>query len=69
MARMGYIIKLGGDPEISAALAAGVRATSEDRARVVRDEIIRQRSEAAVRRVAMQRHTPEELAAMIVKAR
>ena len=61
MKRYGYAIRSGGDPEISGALAEGID-------RGTRLAII-QRSDEAVRRVAMRRHTPEEWAAMTAQAR
>lgn len=84
----------GGDAEISGAIAEGMREattaaalmlpTPEDgeRARVVREEIerqrdaearraeaVRQRARESARRAAIRRHTPEEWAAMTTQAR
>ena len=61
MKRFGFAIRVGGDPEIAGALQAGIEAGT-------RREITRSSSEA-VRRLAMMRHTPEELAEMIEEAR
>ena len=61
MKRFGYAIRLGGDPEISGALAKGIRAGTR--------EELRSTGSDAVRRVAMMRHTPEEWDAMTAKAR
>ncbi len=59
--RYGYAIRTGGNPEIAAALGSGIdRGTREALAR---------RSDEAVRRVSMRRHTPEEWEAMIAQAR
>ena len=61
MKRFGFAIRKGGDPEIADALESGIdRGT-----RCAREK----QSSDAVRRVAMMRHTPEEWAAMTVKAR
>ena len=61
MKRFGFIIKSGGDPEITGALESGV----DQGTRLA----IAQRSSEAVRRVDMMRHTPEELNEMILEAR
>ena len=61
MKRYGYVIRIGGDPEISEALRSGMEAGT-------RKEIRKAGSEA-VRRVAMMQHTPEEWAQMIEDAR
>lgn len=61
MKRFGFIIKTGGDPEITGALQSGV----DQGTRLA----IAQRSSDAVRRVDMMRHTPEELDEMIMQAR
>ena len=61
MKRIGFAIRVAGDPEISGALAAGIE-------RGTRAEV-RQTGSEAVRRVAMMRHTPEEWAEMIEEAR
>ena len=49
--------------------SGGPRDTDAERARVVKDEIIRQRAREAARRAAMRRHTPEEWEAMTAQAR
>lgn len=61
MKRFGYAIRIGGDAEISGALAAGIDAG-------MREEV-RQAASEAVRRVAMYQHSPEEWAEMIEDAR
>ena len=61
MKRFGLVIRTQGDPEIAAALAAGVEAGT-------RRDVINASSEA-VRRVAMYQHSPEEWEAMTIKAR
>lgn len=61
MKRFGYAIRMGGDAEISGALAAGIDAG-------MRSEV-RQAASEAVRRVAMYQHSPEEWAEMIEDAR
>lgn len=61
MKRFGYAIRIGGDAEISGALAAGIDAG-------MRGEV-RQAASDAVRRVAMWQHTPEEWRAMTLDAR
>lgn len=60
MNRRGYLIRLGGDPEIAQAIAQGVdRATQAS---------VRHSSSDAVRRVAMAQHTQDEWQAMIAQA-
>ena len=61
MRRFGYVIRMGGDAEISGALAAGIDAGTRNE--------VRQAASEAVRRVAMMQHTPEEWAEMIEDAR
>ena len=61
--RYGYVIRIGGDPEIGAALRDGVLKGTPER------EQPTARGSDAVRRVAMMQHTPEEWAAMTTKAR
>ena len=61
MTRYGYAIRMGGDPEISAALKSGIEAGTRQE--------IRQTGSDAVRRVAMMQHTPEEWAQMTEDAR
>lgn len=60
--RYGYMIRLGGDREISEALARGADASMQ---------LIpaRASSSEAVRRVAMWQHTPEEWHRMTLDAR
>ena len=65
MTRYGYAIRMGGDPEISAALAEGMKAGTLERER----EAMRARASEAVRRVAMWQHSPEEWEDMIEEAR
>ena len=60
MKRFGFAIRTGGDPEIAGGLTQGIDAGTR--------LAIKMRSSEAVRRVAMRRHTPEELEAMIVQA-
>lgn len=60
--RYGYVIRIGGDPEIGNALRDGVLKGTPER------EAPKKGSDA-VRRVAMHQHTPEEWAAMTTKAR
>lgn len=59
--RFGYAIKLGGDREISGALATGIQQGME-----VWQPI---RVSPSVRRLDMRRHTPEEWQMMMKKAR
>ena len=61
MKRFGFVIKSGGDPEISGALAAGVERGLRQAAPHA--------TSATVRRLDMRRHTREELADMIADAR
>lgn len=58
--RFGYAIKLGGDQEISGALAAGIQQGMEAWQPI--------RVSPAVRRLDMRQHTPEEWRAMTIKA-
>lgn len=60
--RYGYVIRIGGDPEIGAALRDGMMKGTPEREAPARGS-------DAVRRVAMMQHTPEEWAAMTTKAR
>lgn len=60
MMRFGYVIRTGGDPEISGALVSGIRQATPAGPRA---------SEEVIRRLAMQRHTPEELRQMMQDAR
>jgi hypothetical protein len=57
--RYGYVIKMGGDPEIANALRDGV----------VKGTPAPASGSEAVRRVAMHQHTPEEWAAMTTQGR
>lgn len=59
--RFGYAIKLGGDREISGALAAGIQQAMEAWQPM--------RVSPAVRRLDMRRHTPEEWREMTRQAR
>lgn len=61
--RYGYVIRIGGDPEIRNALRDGVLKGTPER------EQPPARGSEAVRRVAMMQHTPEEWAAMTTRAR
>lgn len=81
MTRYGYVIRTGGDAEIAGALMAGVEKGTTSfalRAPSPEGEGKKERpggrgtgpeAAKALRRCAMRRHTPEELEAMIVKAR
>lgn len=74
--RYGYVIRIGGDPEIAGALKSGIETgtgtaaagTSSAPAGAPSPEGKALGSDA-VRRVAMMQHTPEEWAAMTTKAR
>lgn len=74
--RYGYVIRIGGDPEIAGALKSGMErgtgtaaaGTSSATAGAPSPEGKALGSDA-VRRVAMMQHTPEEWAAMTTKAR
>ena len=70
MMRFGYVIRVGGDPEISGALAEGMAegARRAGTATAQRPAFAPHSSEA-VRRVAMHQHTPEEWARMTEEAR
>lgn len=61
--RYGYVIRIGGDPEIRAALRDGVLKGTPAQ------EQAPKKGSDAVRRVAMHQHTPEEWEAMTTKAR
>ena len=66
MTRYGYAIRVGGDPEISGALAAGMaEGTKAAGAPLLGDGP----GSEAVRRVAMHQHTPKEWARMTEEAR
>lgn len=58
--RYGYFIRLGGDTEISEALARGAEGALR---------VAPQHSSEAVRRVAMWQHSPEEWREMTLDAR
>lgn len=60
MKRFGYFVRLGGDREISEALARGAQGALQP---------LPGSSSEAVRRVAMMRHTPEEWLTMTRDAR
>ena len=81
MARYGYVIRMGGDPEISGALRDGMekgsstrtssvtacgRATFPDTKLVLQDK---GEGNDTARRLAMMRHTPEEWRQMTEDAR
>ena len=73
MMRFGYVIKLGGDADIAEALRDGVEKGTPSvtlRAPAPSEkETLGPMAGEALRRAAMQRHTPEELREMIFKAR
>ena len=84
MKRFGYAIRIGGDAEISGALAAGMeRGTGEPYPPLTRvlphcggealgpraKEALGPRAKEGLRRVAMYQHSPEEWAEMIEDAR
>jgi len=73
--RRGYVIRLGGDMQIAAALAEGVaegtrRAPLQaDQMALVQEEIRRQRTAEDIKNVAVHRgRTPEDWALLIAKA-
>ena len=74
MARYGYVIRMGGDPEISGALRDGMekgsptRRTSSVTAGAVPPSPSGEGNDTA-RRLAMMRHTPEEWRQMTEDAR
>lgn len=62
--KRGYCIRMGGDQSIATALAAGIcEATRPQRGK------ISPRAQEALRNAAFHRRSPEELEAMIAKAR
>ena len=73
--RFGYVIRIGGDPEISAALLEGMEKGSPSgpagHLPAHGGEALGQRAAGseAVRRLAMMRHTPEEWRQMTEEAR
>ena len=73
MARYGYVIRMGGDPEISAALREGMEKGSPTRTSSVtacgRATFPRGEGSDTIRRLAMMRHTPEEWRQMTEEAR
>lgn len=75
MKRFGFAIRIGGDPEISGALAAGIeKGTTETSSGPAghlphRGRLYEKQSSEAVRRVNMMRHTPQEWAEMTEEAR
>ena len=81
MTRYGYAIRMGGDPEISAALAEGIRkagdggavdgaATAEGKAILEADAIAREWiDQQRLKRSIGNHKTPEDYALMTVKAR
>lgn len=60
MTRFGYAIRTGGDAGISGALRSGIEAATPAAPKA---------SDEVIRRLAMQRHTPEELKQMMQDAR
>ena len=70
MKRFGYYVRLGGDREISEALARGDAGAMMPVPRASSEAVRRDNSGSeAVRRVAMMRHTPEEWREMRLDAR
>lgn len=73
MKRFGYVIRMGGDAEISGALAAGMErgTTSSGASRhlPLKGKALGPRAQEGLRRVAMYQHSPEEWAEMIEDAR
>lgn len=73
MIRYGYAIRTGGDPEIAGALRAGMErgTTSSGASRhlPLKGKALGPRAEEGLRNVALRRHSPEELEAMIEEAR
>ena len=74
MKRVGYVIRIGGDSEIAGALLAGMeRGTTSSVTATpchlpLKGKALGPRAEEGLRNVAMRRHTPDELRAMITKA-
>ena len=82
MKRFGYAIRIGGDAEIAGALLAGMeRGTTSSEPPTaahldaslglrppLKGKALGPRAEEGLRNVAMRRHTPDELRAMIAKA-
>lgn len=64
MARYGYVIRMGGDPEISGALRNGMEKGTQA---LPADE--GGATSETIRRLAMMRHTPEEWRQMTEEAR
>ena len=72
MIRFGYAIRTGGDSEIAGALRAGMErgTTSSGASRHLPHRgRLGPRAEEGLRNVALRRHSPEELEAMIEEAR
>lgn len=73
MMRFGYVIRIGGDADIAEALRDGVEKGTPSVRRSLtapsEREPLGPMAGEALRRVAMQRHTPEELREMIFQAR
>ena len=73
MKRFGYAIRIGGDAEISGALAAGMERGTGSLRRFApppsQREALGPRAKEGLRRVAMYQHSPEEWAEMIEDAR
>ena len=73
MIRYGYAIRVGGDPEISGALRAGMERGTGSLRRFApppsQREALGPRAAQGLQNVAFRRHSPEELEAMIEEAR
>ena len=73
MARYGYVIRMGGDPEISAALREGMEKGSSTATSSVSAggaaTFPKGEGNDTIRRLAMMRHTPEEWRQMTEDAR
>ena len=74
MIRYGYAIRVGGDPEISGALRDGMERGSTSSVTATPCHLphrgrLGPRAAEGLRNVALRRHSPEELEAMIEEAR
>lgn len=68
--KRGYVIRMGGDPEISGALADGIERGTAAPATLEADAIAREwLDQQRLRRAVGNHRTPEDYALMIVKAR